>query len=79
MKKQVAGTKNISDFKICHDPSSRGRNQTKKKCKGLNDDDPTVMQISAVPHSEVLVVHEQNGLPRNTQGSNQIQDVNAPT
>ena len=37
------------------------------------------MQISAVPHSEVLAVHGQNGLPRNTQGSNQIQDVNAPT
>ena len=36
------------------------------------------MQVNADPHSEELAVQGQNGLPGNTQGSNQIQDVNAP-
>ena len=49
-----------------------------QKYKGLNDDDPSVMQVSEVPYSEVLAVQGRNGPPGNTQGSNQVQDLNAP-
>ena len=49
-----------------------------KKYKGLNDDDPSVIYVTTVPHSEVLAVQGQNGLSGNTQGSNQIQAVNVP-
>ena len=66
-----------SDFKTCHDPSLRSRNYT-QKYKGFNDDDPSVMQVNAVPHSELLAVQGQNSLLGNIQDSNQIQDMNAP-
>ena len=33
------------------------------------------MQISAVPHSGVLVLQEQSGQPRSTQNMNEIEDV----
>ena len=35
-----------------------------KKFEGLNDDGPSVMQVSAVPLSEVLAVQEQSHLPQ---------------
>ena len=38
-----------------------------KKYDGLDDDDPSVMQISSVPHSEVLAFQRQSGHPRNMQ------------
>ena len=31
-----------------------------KKFKGLHDDDPSVMQVGVVPHSEVLAVQGQS-------------------
>ena len=37
------------------------------------------MQVSAVPHSEVLAVQGQNSQTGNIQDSNQVQDVNAPS
>ena len=46
-----------------------------KKYEGLNDDDPLVMKISSVPHSEALVVQGQSGQPGKTQHINHIQDV----
>ena len=49
-----------------------------KKYIGLNDDDPSVMQASAVPHSEVLTVQGQSSLHGNNIDSNQIQEMNAP-
>ena len=45
-----------------------------KKCEGLSND-PSVMQISAVLHSEVLAVQGQSGQPGSTQNINQIQDL----
>ena len=56
------------DFKTCHDPSSRSINQT-KKYKGLNEDDPSIMQVITVLHLEVLAVQGQSSLPAD---SNQI-------
>ena len=49
-----------------------------KKYKSLNYDDPSVMQVSAVPHSEEWAVQGKISLSGNTQGNNQIQDVNVP-
>ena len=46
-----------------------------KKYEGLNDDNQSVLQISAFQHSEVLAIQGQSGQPRNTQGSYQIQGV----
>ena len=48
-----------------------------KRCKGLHNDDPSVMHASAVPHSEDLAVHAQSGPSRNAQDSNQMKDMNA--
>ena len=49
-----------------------------KKYEGLNDDYPSAMQVSVVPHSEVLAVQGQSDLLGNNLDSNQIQDMNAP-
>ena len=43
-----------------------------KKYEALNNDDPSVMLLSAVPHSEVLDVQGQSHPLRNTKDSNQI-------
>ena len=74
--KQVAGAKN-RDFKTYHHPRSISRNQT-KKYEGLKGDDPSVMQVSAVPHSDMLAVQGQRSQYENNLASNQIQDMNAP-
>ena len=36
------------------------------------------MQVSVIVHSEVMAVQGQSYLPRNTQDSNQVQDMNVP-
>ena len=43
----------------------------------LNDDDPSVMHVSAVPHSEVLAVQGQCSPHENNLGGNQMQDMSA--
>ena len=60
-----------------YDFSSRSINHT-QKYKGLNDDVPSVMQVSAIPHSEVIIVQGQSDSPRNTQENNHVQDMNVP-
>ena len=47
-----------------------------KKYEGLNDDDPLVMQVSEVPHLEVLIVQGQSGLHGNNPYSNQVPRIN---
>ena len=49
-----------------------------KMYKGLNDYNPSVMQVSAIPHSEVMDLQGQSDPPRNTQDNNQVQDMNSP-
>ena len=46
--------------------------------KGLNDDDPSLTQLLAVPHSEVLAVQGQSSPHGNKQDSYQIQGMNSP-
>ena len=43
-----------------------------EKYEGLNDNDPSVMQISAVLHLEVLALQGLSGQPGNVQSMNQI-------
>ena len=71
----VVGSCAISCAKIA---SSRSQNKTIKKYDDQSDDDPLVMQVNAVPHSEVLPVQGQSSQHGNSPHSNQIQDINAP-
>ena len=48
----------------------------KKKYEGLNDDDPSLLQISAILHSEEMAVQEHSDSSRNTQDNYQVQDIN---
>ena len=48
-----------------------------KEYESLNDDDPSVMQVSAIPLSEVMAVQGKSDLPRNNQDNNQVQDKSA--
>ena len=38
-----------------------------EKYEGINDDDQSLMQISAVPHSDVWTLQGQSGQPGNMQ------------
>ena len=49
-----------------------------KKYGYINDDDPSVIQVSTVPHSEVFAVQGQSSLHGNNPYSNQIQYMNTP-
>ena len=49
-----------------------------KKHKGLNDDNPWVIQVSATLHSEGMAVQGQSNPPRNTEDNNHKQDMNVP-
>ena len=49
-----------------------------KKYKSLNDNDPLVTQVSAVPHSDMLAVQGQSSSHGTSQDSNQIQNMNGP-
>ena len=64
IKKQVAGAKNIQTLR--HAMTLAQELQINLiKYKGLNYYDSSVMQVSAVPHSEVLAVQGQSNLHEN--------------
>ena len=46
-----------------------------KKYEGLNNDDPSIMQISSIPHSKVLAILGQNSQFGNAQNMNQAHDA----
>ena len=48
-----------------------------KMYEGLNDDDPSVMQVSTLLHSELMAIQGQSDLPRNTE-DNQVQNTEDP-
>ena len=77
IKKQVVGTKNIQTLRHAMTLAQEAEIKL-KKYKGSNDDDPSVMHVSVVPHSEVLAVQRQSSPHGNNQDSNQIQHMNAP-
>ena len=54
IKKQVAGAKTIKSFR-CAKTLTKEVQIKVRKYKGLNDDDPSVMQISSVPHTKIQV------------------------
>ena len=58
IKKQVASAKNIQTLRYAMTLPQEAEIKL-KRYEGLNDNDPSVMQVSAVPHSEVLAVKGQ--------------------
>ena len=77
IKKQIAGAENIQMLRHAMTLAQEAEIKL-KKYEGLNDDVPSLMQVSAILHSEVMAVQGQCDLPRNTQGNNHVQDMKAP-
>ena len=74
IKRQGTGAKTTQTLK--HAMTLFQEVKTKpKKYEGLNADDPSVIQISSIPHSEELAVQWQNCQLGNTQNMNQAQDA----
>ena len=77
IKKQIASAKNIQTLR--HTMTIAQETEIKpKKDEGLNDSDPSAMQVSAVPHSEMLAIQGQCSPYGNNQDGNQIQAMNTP-
>ena len=49
-----------------------------KTYEGLNDNDPSGIQIHVVPYSKEMTLQGESCWPRNVQNMNQIQDVTVP-
>ena len=77
IKKQVLGAKDIQTLR--HAITLAVEEEIKLyKYDGLNDDDPSVMKVNAIPHSEVIAVRGKVTCPKNNPDNNQVLNMSAP-
>ena len=76
IEKHAAGAKNIQVLRHAMALAQEAEIKV-TKYDGLNDDAPSIMQVTAIPYSEVMAIQGPDDQPSNAQDNNQVQDMKA--